>query len=133
MVHILPGYPKQSSEDPNVTLIAIYLSLPVKLAQSTVVGKDVLTNIVKSNMPSIGKSMGSSIVRVEPLNSSLQEFPTNDDKDRESTAMIIGVSVFGGLFFVIICALLVCYLKKNRYTIKDNFGCYIISLLLKNV
>ena len=45
--------------------------------------------------------MRGSIVGTEPLNSSLREFPTNDNKNRESTAKIIGSSVFGGLFFVI--------------------------------
>ena len=79
MVHILPGYPKQSSEDPKDTLIAIYLSFPVVLSQSTMVCKEILTNIVKSNMSSIGRSMRGSIVGTEPLNSSLREFPTNDN------------------------------------------------------
>ncbi|XP_068681838.1 cubilin-like isoform X2 [Montipora foliosa] len=122
MVHILPGYPKKSSDDPNVAMIAFYLSLPRESSQSIAVGKDVLTNIVKSNMPSIGRCLGSSIVAVEPLNSPLQEFPTNDDKIREFTAAkIIGASLFGGLFLVII--ILVRFVKKKRrpFIFKDNF------------
>ena len=130
MVHILPGYPKKSSDNPNVAMIAFYLSLPRESSQSIAVGKDVLTNIVKSNMPSIERCLGSSIVGVEPLNSPLQEFPTNDDKIREFTAAkIIGASLFGGLFLVII--ILVRFVKKKRYAIKDNFVCYNVFIVEK--
>ena len=66
MVHILPGYPKQSPEDPKVILVAFFLSLLPKVSQGTVVPKDILTVIVKSNISSIGRSMDSSIASVEP-------------------------------------------------------------------
>ncbi|XP_067048003.1 MAM and LDL-receptor class A domain-containing protein 1-like isoform X2 [Acropora muricata] len=57
MVHILPGYPKRSPEDPKVAMIAFYLNLPPEVSQGTVLSKYILTTVIKSNMPSIGRSM----------------------------------------------------------------------------
>ena len=113
MVHILPGYPKQAPEDPQVSRIAFYLSLPTEISQSTVVSKDILTTIVERNMQSIGRSMDSSIVSVEPLSSpSTNEFRTNEPEGNHTGAIAGGV--VGGCLLLVVGALLVIYLRKRR-------------------
>ena len=70
MVHILPGYSKRSPEDPKVAMIALYLSLPSEVSQGTVLSQGILSTVIKKSiMPSIGRSMDSSIVSVYPLSS----------------------------------------------------------------
>ena len=80
MVHILPGYSKRSPEDPKVAMIALYLSLPSEVSQGTVLSQDILSTVIKSIMPNIGRSMDGSIVSVYPLSSPVGEFQTNDNK-----------------------------------------------------
>ena len=116
MVHILPGYPKQSPKDPKNAMLAFYLSLPPGVSQGTVVSKDILTTVVKSNMTSIGRSMDGSIVSVDPLSSPSAAFQSNDNGNNKSEAnrtVVVGGIVGGSLFVVLIAALLVVY-KKNR-------------------
>ena len=105
MVHILPGYPMQSPDDPLITLLAFYLQLPQGFSDS-VVTKDVLQAIVKSDMPSIEGSMGSSISSVQPFVSTA-DTKEDEENDEESkpTSVIIGASVGGVLLFVFIVAL----------------------------
>lgn len=116
MVHILFGYPKQSPGDPEIALLAFYL----RLSSGTVVNKDVVKNIVESDMSNIGGSMGSTIVRVEPFPSTTEKIEGNNE-DKESEAVIIPtsvtvcVSVGGALFFVTIVALLLRFKKRKRY------------------
>ncbi|XP_044163211.1 uncharacterized protein LOC122947728 [Acropora millepora] len=113
MVHILPGYPKQAPEDPKISRIALYVSLPPEISQSTVVSKDILTTIVERNMQSIGRSMDSSIVSVEPLSSpSTNEFRTNEPEGNHTGAIAGGV--VGGCLLLVVGALLVIYLRKRR-------------------
>ena len=69
MVHILPGYSKRSPDDPKVAMIALYLSLPSEVSQGTVLSQDILSTVIKSIMPNIGRSMDGSIVSVYPLSS----------------------------------------------------------------
>ena len=115
MVHILPGYPKRSPEDPKIAMIALYLSLPPDVSQGTVLSKYILTTVIKSNMPSIGRSMNGSIVSVYPLNSPAGEFQTIDNKsETNSTGATVGGIVGGCLFLVVIVALLMCYVKNRR-------------------
>ena len=118
MVHILPGYPKQSPEDPKVAMIAFYLSLPPEVSRGTLVPKDILTTVIKSNMPSIEGSMDGSIVSVDPLLPSSTEFPTNDNGNNKSeanrTGAIVGGIVGGCIFLVVIAALLVVCVKIRR-------------------
>lgn len=122
MVHILPGYPKQSPEDPKVTMVAFYLSLPPEVSQGTVVPKDSLTIIVESNITSIGRSMNSFIVSVKPLSLPAKEFQTNNYKSNKlganHTAAIVCGAFGGCLFLVVIVALLRAYGRRKRP------GCY---------
>ena len=125
MVHILPGYPEQSPEDPKNAMLAFYLSLPPGVSQGTVVSKDILTTVIESNLTSIGRSMNGSIVSVDPLSSRSAALTTgitsltsqsNDNRNNKSEAnrtVIVGGIVGGSLFVVLIAALLVVY-KKNR-------------------
>ena len=130
MVHILPGYPKQSPEDPKVTMVAFYLSLPPKVSQLqvTVVPKDTLTIIVESNIASIGRSMDSFIVSVEPLSLPAKEFQTNDYKKNKPVAnhmaAIVGGVVGGCLFIVVIVILLRTYVRRKRYVHDTKESCF---------
>lgn len=128
MVHILPGYPKQSPEDPEVTMVAFYLSLPPEVSQGTVVPKDSLTIIVESNIASIGRSMDSFIVSVKPLSLPAKEFQTNNYKSNKlganHTAAIVGGAVGGCFFLVVIVVLLRAYGRRKRYVHYAKEGCF---------
>ena len=117
MVHLLPEYPKQSPEDPKVTMIAFYLSLPPEVSQGTVLSKDILTAVIKSNMPSIGRSINGSIVSVEPFSSPRSPM-TNENRNlgkfEGNLTVIVGGIVGGCLFFVVIAALWLAKKKKQR-------------------
>ena len=117
MVHLLPEYPKQSPEDPKVTMIAFYLSLPPEVSQGTVLSKDILTTVIKSNMSSIGRSINGSIVSVEPFSSPRSPM-TNENRnlgnsDGNLTVIVCGI-VVGCLFVVVIVALWVANKKNKR-------------------
>ena len=117
MVHLLPGYPKQSPEDPEVTMIAFYLSLPSDVSQASVLSKDILITVIKINMPSIGRSMDGSIVSVDPSSPLSIEFQTSHNRNNKSEAnrtVTVGGIVGGCLFVVVIAALLVVYVKNRR-------------------
>lgn len=116
MVHILPGYPIQSPDDPLIALLAFYLQMPQGFSDN-VVHRDALKAIVKSDMSGIGRSMGSTVLSVQPLFSTT-EIPTDKDKDKDdeskSVIVIIGASAGGVVLFVIIVALLLGFKKSNR-------------------
>ena len=115
MVHILPGYPKRSPEDPKVAMIAFYLNLPPEVSQDTVLSKYILTTVIKSNMPSIGRSINGSVVMAYPLSSPPGEFQTNDNKSEANrTGATVGGIVGGCLFLVVIVALLMFYVNNRR-------------------
>ena len=121
MVHILPAYPMQSPDDPGVALLAFYLSLPHGLSNSAVVNKDVLKDIVKGDISTIGGSIGGTIVGVDPLPSTTKQLEDknksdrNDDKSKPNL-IIIFASVGGVSFVVIIAALLLGCKRRNRYS-----------------
>ena len=98
-------------------MLAFYLSLPEGLSKTTVVNKDVLMNIVRNDMSSIEESMDSTIVSVDPVSQKLEKGSEDDENEGESkpTKVIIGASIGGVSFFVVIAALLVGYKRSNRY------------------
>ena len=115
MVHILPGYPMQSPDNPQVALLAFFLQL-FKDFSGTVVNRDLLKAIVKSDMSGIGGSMGSTVLSVQPL-SPTTESPTDEDKgDDESMSgfVVIGAPVGGVLLLVIIGALVLGFKRSNK-------------------
>ena len=116
MVHILPGYPNKSSEDPNVAMIALYLSLPPKGSQGTVLSKDILTTVIKSNMPSIGKSLNGSIVSVYPMSPLPRKVPTNDLNNSEAVRMVIVGAIIGICLFVVVVVIAATWMvyKKSK-------------------
>ena len=115
MVHILPGFPKKSPDDPTITLLAFYLQHPQGSSDNTV-NKDVLKAIVESDMSSLEGSIGGTILRVEAL-SSTSKGNGNDDESEEElkpTSAIIGASVGGVLSLVIIVVVVFVFKRRNR-------------------
>lgn len=122
MVHILPGYPMQSKDDPGIAIVAFYVHLPDGAARGAVVRGDVLKDIVENEKDKIGESMDSTVVSAQPLPSTTETLEdTNKDKDNGNegksgpTNVITGASIGGGVLFVIIAALLLGWKKSNRY------------------
>ena len=118
MVHILPGYPKESPDDPEITLLAFYLSLPQGVSGGTVVNKDVLQDIVKSDMSGIGQSMDSTIESVTPVETTSEKIEQDNEDEKEDeeskpTGLIIGASV-GGVVFIVLVAVFIMGCKRNQ-------------------
>mgnify|MGYP002259933277 CR=1 FL=1 len=117
MVHILPGYPKQSPEDSKVAMIALFLSLPPEVSQGTILSKDILATVITKNMSSIGKSLNGSIVSVYPTSSPPTEPSTtspSEDPSHDDRMVIIGVIVGVCLFVVVIAVSWVVCKKSKR-------------------
>ena len=116
MVYILPGYPKQSPKDPKNAMLAFYLSLSPEISQGSVISKEILTTVIKSNMKSIGGSMNGSIVSVDPLSSPSAAFQSNDDRSNKSEAnrMVTVAGIVGGSLFVVLIVVLLMVYRKNR-------------------
>ena len=120
MVHILPGYPKQSDDSPGVVLLAFYLSLPQGTSESSVVSESILHDIVMGHKENIETSIGGEISSVDPYSSG-SEVPKNEESDEgnggksKPTNVIIGASVGGGLLLLIIGAVLIGCKKSDRY------------------
>lgn len=121
MVHIMPGYPMQSPEDTRIALLAFYLQLPEEFPDN-VVSKDVLIDIVNSNMSSIGGSMNGTIVSVKSLLTTTPATFNGEQTDDETgeksepknaTSAIIGASV-GGVLFLIVIVFIILTFKKGR-------------------
>lgn len=112
MVHLVPGYPMQSPNDPNITLLAFYLKLPGDVGDN-LVSEDILKNIVKSDMKSIEGSMGVSITSVQSMPSTqLQdendEKHEKDDEKSTSTTVIVAVTLGALLLLAIIISATLC-------------------------
>ncbi len=112
MVHILPDYPKQLSNDPLVAQLAFYLSSPQGLSDDTVRKED-LESIVKSNVSSIEGSINGTILNVEPLFSTTDPTEKSDEKSKSMTAIIIGACVGGALLLVVVIVAVVCACKRR--------------------
>ena len=121
MVHILPGYPKLSPDDPKVAMLAFYVRFHQGLSKTTVViKKDVLMDIVKSDLSRIEESMDGTIISVKPMVSSPDKLQNANEDLRsdglsQNTMLIVGASIGGAVFVAIITALLVgLYKRRNR-------------------
>ena len=120
MVHILPGYPKQSDDSPGVVLLAFYLSLPLGTSESSVVSESILHDIVMGHKDNIQTSIGGEISSVDPFPSAT-EVLKNEESDEgnggksKPTNVIIGASLGGGLLLIIIAAVLIGCKKSDRY------------------
>lgn len=121
MVHIMPGYPMQLPEDTRIALLAFYLQLPEEFPDN-VVSKDVLIDIVNSNMSSIGGSMNGTILSVKSLltttpatfNGEQTDDETGEKSEpKKAASAIIGASV-GGVLFLIVIVLIILTFKKGR-------------------
>ena len=117
MVHILPGYPKQSPDDPTITLLAFYLQLP-QGSSDNIVSKEALKAIVESDKSSIGSSIGGTISSVQALSSASDEDEEDDESDEGPvpmhTGIIIAACVGGVLLLVVIVALVLACKRRNR-------------------
>ena len=114
MVHILPGYPKMSTDDPLIILLAFYLQLPRGFSDD-IVDKDVLKAIVKSEAESIERSVGGTIVSVQPLIATTETGTEEGDKESNpQNAVIIGASVGVVTLVVVIVALLFRFKGRKR-------------------
>ena len=140
MVHIIPGYPMQSPEDNRIALLAFYLQLPEGFSEN-VVPKDALIDIVNTNMSSIGGSMNGTILSVQSLlTSSPDTFKgeqTDDESDegskpKNATSAIIGASIGGVLFFLVIIALVLAFKKSQNRLVTLNIFFKLVIIFRKD-
>ena len=113
MVHILPGYPKESADNPSITLLAFYLQFPRKFSDD-IVSKDVLKAVVESNKQSIGGSVGGTISRVQLLISTSETTKESNEKPKSKNAIIIGVCVGGVILIFILVAIFLHFKRRKR-------------------
>lgn len=113
MVHILPGYPKNTSDDPRITLVAFYLLLPQGISDG-IVHKDLLQAIVENDASSIEKLIGGTVLSVKPLFANTATTIVESDEELAPTIVIIGASVGIALLMVIICALALGRKRSRR-------------------
>lgn len=120
-VHILPGYPKQISQDPLLATLAFYLLSPPGLS-SEVINKGTLVSIVKGSLAEISSSVNGNISRVETLftetTATTSVTPTREAPKADSNSIyyIIAGSLAGGLLLIIVAAIVAwkCSQPKNR-------------------
>ena len=120
-VHILPGYPKQISQDPLLATLAFYLLSPPGLS-SEVINKDTLVSIVKGSLAEISSSINGTISRVETLftettpTASLTSTLEAEEADSNTIYYIIAGSLAGGLLLIILAVMIAwkCSHPKNK-------------------
>ena len=112
-VHILPSYPKESTHNPSITLLALYLQFPQEFSDD-IVDKDVLNAILQSNKLSIGGSVGGTISSIQPLVSTTETTEKSDEEPESKNAIIIGVCVGGVILVVIIVAIFLHFKRRKR-------------------
>ena len=114
MVHILPGYPKKSPDDPTIILLAFYLQLP-QGSSDGVVNKDVLKAIVESDVSSVEGSIGGTILSFQPLPlTDTSEINDESDKEPTPTVVIIAACVGGVFLLAVIIGLVLACKRSNR-------------------
>ncbi|KAL9953601.1 hypothetical protein ACROYT_G041044 [Oculina patagonica] len=125
-VHILPGYPKQISEDPLLAILAFYLQFPPGTSGDDAIKKDALVAIVKGSLADISNSINANISSVQtliaetstatPTTSVASTRPTEKDDSSSKMKYIIAGSVAGGVLLIIVIVVIVwrCSKPKNR-------------------
>lgn len=113
MVNILPGYPKKSTDNSSITLLAFYLQLPQGFSDD-IVDKDVLKAIVESKVQSIEGSLGGTIVSIQPLIVTTETTEKGDKESKPQNAVIIGASVGVAILVVVMIALLFRFKRRKR-------------------
>ena len=113
MVHILSGYPKKSTDNPSITLLAFYLQLPQGFS-ADIVDRDVLKAIVESKAPSIERLVGGTIVSVQPLITTTETTVESDEESNPQNAVIVGASVGVVILVAVIIALLLLFKRRKR-------------------
>lgn len=113
MVNILPGYPKKSTDNSSITLLAFYLQLPQGFSDD-IVDKDVLKAIVESKVQSIEGSLGGTIVSIQPLIVTTETTEKGDKESKPQNAVIIGASVGVAILVVVMITLLFRFKRRKR-------------------
>ena len=113
MVHILPGYPKPSPDDPEVALLAFYIQQPQGFSKAAI-KKEVLKAIVESDTSRIEESVGGTILSVQPLISTPEPRKGSEEESDPQSGIIIGVCVGGVVLVVIIISLVLLFKRKKR-------------------
>ena len=109
-VHVLPNYPKQSPDNPQIALLAFYIQQPQGFSNAAI-KKEVLKAIVESDTSRIGGSVGGTILSVQPLISTTETTKESDEEPKSKNSITIGVSVVFVISIVILVALV---LRLNR-------------------
>ena len=112
-VHILPGYPKESTHNLSTTLLALYLQFPQEFSDD-IVDKDVLKAILQSNKQSIGGSVGGTISSIQPLVSTTETTEKSVEEPESKNAIIISVCVGGVILVVIVVAIFLHFKRRKR-------------------
>ena len=120
-VHILPGYPKQISEDPLLASLAFYLQFPPGTSSVDAIKKDILVSIVKGSLADISSSINANISSVQTLFADVStSLPTTvastrpTEKDDSNMKYIIAGSVAGGLLLIIVIAVIAWRYSKPK-------------------
>ena len=113
MVHILPDYPKQSPNDPQIGLLAFYIQQPQGFSD-VAIKKEVLIAIVETDTSNIEVSVGGTILSVEPLTSTTEATNESDEEPKSRTAIIIGTSAVFVISIVIIVTLVLRLNRRKR-------------------
>ena len=108
-VHILPDYPKQLSDDPQIALLAFYIQQPQGYWNAAI-KKEVLKAIVESDASSIEGLVGGTILSVQPLISTTETTKESDEEPNSKNTIIIGVSA---VFVISILFLVALVLRSN--------------------
>ena len=112
-VHILPDYPKQSPDDPQIALLAFYIQQPQGYWNAAI-KKEVLKAIVESDASSIEGLVGGTILSVQPLISTTETTKESDEGTNSKNTIIKGVSVVFVIFILILVALVLRFNGMKR-------------------
>ena len=124
-MHILPGYPKQISDNPLLASLAFYLQFPPGTSSGDAIKKDSLVSIVKGSLADISNSINGNISSVQTLVETSTTTPTTpvassqptEKDDSDNKKYIIAGCVVGGVLLVIVIAAVIawkCNKPKNR-------------------